>query len=125
MSITVDELLALGETGATVINAGKHAGSHEIRGAVRYRPSDLLDASHLTLPIAPEKPVVVYAEHGDTKDLEAIADKLRASGFPDVRVLEGGFKAYHAADAPLQEASVEQGVPPHKPEEVQELDRRL
>ena len=46
MTITVDELLQL-PSGATVINAGKHAGSREIRGAIRYRPSDLLETPHL------------------------------------------------------------------------------
>lgn len=125
MSITVDELVALGESGATIINAGKHAGKHEIRGAVRYRQSDLLEAEHLTLPIASDKAVVLYDETGGARDLDTIAEKFRASGFPDVRLLEGGFRAYEDAAMPMQEASLEQVVPPHKPSEVQELDRRV
>lgn len=125
MKITVDELLALGETGATVVNVGKHTGSREIRNAVRYRPDDLLTTEHLTLPIEPEKPVVLYGERGDTDRLERIAEKFRAVGFTDVRVLEGGFAAYERAGGPTQEASFEQVVPPHRPDETQALDRRI
>jgi rhodanese-related sulfurtransferase len=125
MNITVDELLALGENGATVINVSKHAGSKEIRGSIRYRPSDLLNADHLVLPIAPERPLVLYTESGETLDTFAIAQNLSESGYPAVRILEGGFKAYEAAGAPTQETSMEQIVPPSKRDEVQLLDRRI
>jgi 3-mercaptopyruvate sulfurtransferase SseA len=118
MNISIDDLVALGENGATVINAGKHAGAREIRGAVRYRPDDLLTASHLVLPIATDRPVVLYDEHGSAKPLEEIAEKLRANGYPDVRILEGGFAAYEAANAPTQEGSAEQAIPPSKPQEA-------
>ncbi len=125
MNITVDQLIALGQNGATIINAGKHAGSREIRGAVRYRPDDLLTASHLALPLATDLPIVLYDEHGSNKHLAEIAEKLQANGHADVRVLEGGFAAYAAANEPTQEASTEQIVPPTKPDEVQALDRRI
>ena len=125
MTISIAELQALGPDGATIINAGTHAGSKEIRGSIRYRPEDLLTASHLVLPIATARPVVLYDEHGSGKHLGEIAEKLRANGFPDVRILDGGFEAANVAEAPLQEASTEQIVPPSKPSEVQALDRRL
>jgi 3-mercaptopyruvate sulfurtransferase SseA len=125
MSISIDELRALGPNGATIINVGKHAGSAEIRGAIRYRPDDLLTASHLALPIATDRPVILYDEHGSGKHLDEIAAKLRASGYPDVRILDGGFASYAKAAEPTQEASTEQAVPPTKPDEVQPLDRRL
>jgi rhodanese-related sulfurtransferase len=125
MTISIDELEALGPNGATIINAGTHAGSKEIRGAIRYRPDDLLTASHLALPIATDRPVVLYDEHGSGKHLDEIADKLRANGYADVRILDGGFAAAKGADSPTQEASTEQIVPPSKPAEVPALDRRL
>src|SRR5471032_3367 len=125
MNITVDELLALGENGATIINVSKHAGSKEIRGSIRYRPSDLLTADHLALPIATELPIVLYTESGETLDEEAIAKNLADSGYPTPRILAGGFKAYEAAGAPTQETSMEQLVPPSKKDEVQALDRRI
>jgi rhodanese-related sulfurtransferase len=112
MSISIDELRTLGTAGATIINAGKHAGSAEIRGAIRYRPEDLLTASHLALPIATDRPVILYDEHGGGKQLEEIAARLRANGYSDVRILAGGFADYASAAAPLQEASTEQIVPP-------------
>ncbi len=124
METTVEELRALGQNGATIINVGHHAGKHEIRGSIRYRPHDLLTPDHLALPIAPELPVVLYDEHGDGHDTRAIAERLQASGFDDVRILSGGYKAWEAAGGETQEASMEQVVPPSKPNEVQELDRR-
>jgi 3-mercaptopyruvate sulfurtransferase SseA len=125
VSISIDELQALGPNGATIVNVGAHAGSKEIRGAIRYRPDDLLKASHLALPIASDRPVVLYDERGSGKHLDEIAEKLRANGYADVRILDGGFAAADEADAPTQEASTEQGVPPTKPSEAPALDRRL
>lgn len=125
MEITVDELRALGENGATILNVGTHAGHAEIRGAIRYRPHDLLAPSHLALPIAPEKPVVLYDENGRGDLTQNIAEKLREQRFGDVRVLKGGYAAWERANGATQEPSLEQVVPPAHPSEVQELDRRI
>ena len=125
MEITVDELRALGSGAATILNVGKHQGRSEIRGAVRYRPHDLLTPDHLALPIAPDRPVVLYDEHGDGDPAGRIAEKLQADGFADVRILQGGFEAWERAAGPTQEPSLEQAVPPTRGSEVQQLDRRV
>jgi 3-mercaptopyruvate sulfurtransferase SseA len=125
MEITVEELRALAGTGATILNVGKHQGRSEIRGAVRYRPHDLLTPEHLAIPIAPDKPVVLYDEKGDGDLTGQIAEKLAQDGFADVRTLQGGFAAWEAAGGETQEASLEQVVPPMRASEVQELDRRV
>jgi len=125
MDISVEQLRALGENGATIVDVGKHQGRREIRGAVRYRPHDLLTPDRLALPLAPDKPVVLYDEKGDGDLTKQIAAKLIASGFSDVRTLTGGFAAWEAAEAPTQEASLEQVVPPTHASEVQKLDRRV
>ena len=124
MQITVDEVRALGEGGVTVINVGAHAGAEEIRGAIRYRPHDLLTPEHLALPIAAERPVVLYDEDGRGDLTTEIAGRFTAQGY-DARVLKGGFRAWKQGDGPTQEPSLEQVVPPFRPAEVQELDRRL
>ena len=125
METTVDELRALADTGATILNVGKHGGHREIRGAVRYRPHDLLTPDHLAIPIAPDKPVILYDEHGNSDLTKQIVEKLQANGFKDVRTLQGGFSAWEKAEAPTQEASIEQVVPPTSASEVQQLDRRV
>jgi rhodanese-related sulfurtransferase len=124
MSMTAEDLIGM-TSGATIINVGKHGGSREIRGAIRYRPSDLLDAEHLALPIARERPVVLYAEGGASDELGQIAEKFRSDGFKDVRALDASLHDYEQAGGETQEASMEQVVPPHRSEEVQTLDRRL
>ncbi len=124
MSITAADLLTR-DPRTTIINAGKSAGKREIRGAVRYRPHDLLEADHLALPIAHDSRVVLYAENGDHEALEKIADKLRAEGFTDVSVYDGTLAAYEEAGGETQEASMEQVVPPSQADEVQALDRRI
>lgn len=96
---------------ATIINAGDRQGSREIRGAVRYRPGDLLETQHLALPIAREQPVILYAEHGPTDKLHEIADKLRGDGFADVRVADATLDDYVRSGGETQEPSLEQGVP--------------
>ncbi len=125
METTVEELRAHTNTGATILNVGQHAGHREIRGAVRYRPHDLLTPDHLAIPIAQDKPVILYDEHGDGDLTKQIAEKLKANGFKDVRTLQGGFSAWEKADAPTQEPSIEQVVPPTGASQVQELDRRI
>jgi 3-mercaptopyruvate sulfurtransferase SseA len=125
MEITVDELRALENTGATILNVGKHQGHREIRGAVRYRPHDLLTPDHLAIPIAPDKPVVLYDEKGDGDLTRQIAEKLAENGFTDVRTLQGGYAAWEHADGETQEGSLEQVVPPTRASEVQQLDRRI
>jgi len=121
---SVDELRELGPQ-VTVINVGRHAGSSEIRGAIRYRPDDLLTPEHLALPLPHDRPIVLYGENADDARVDEIAEKMRSSGYQDVRTLEGGFSAYKAADLPTQESSMEQVVPPMRPQQVDELDRRL
>lgn len=124
MSATTGDLVAY-VPHTTIINAGKHQGKREIRGAIRYRPGDLLEAEHLALPLEHDKPVILYAEGGRDDQLDRIAEKMRADGFTDVRVYEGTFAAYEQAGGETQPASFEQPVPPARPDEVQDLDRRL
>jgi len=125
METTVEELRTLTNSGATILDVGKHQGRREIRGAVRYRPHDLLTPEHLAIPIAQDKPVVLYDEKGDGDLTRQIAEKLQHDGFADVRILQGGFAAWEQADGPTQEASLEQGVPPMRASEAQQLDRRV
>jgi hypothetical protein len=124
MSVTVEELLTH-DPRVTIVNAGQHQGKREVLGAIRYRPSDLFEAEHLALPIAHDTPVILYAEDGDTKLLEKVAEKMRANGFGDVRIYAGSMADYELAGGAPQEASMEQVVPPFEPDEVQKLDRRL
>ncbi len=125
METTVDELRALAEGGATILNVGQHQGSREIRGAVRYRPHDLLEPAELALPIATRGPVVLYDENGRGDLTVQIAERLRAAGFEDVRTFAGGFTAWESAGGATQEPSLEQVVPPSRAAEVRQLDRRL
>ncbi|MEA2718409.1 MAG: hypothetical protein QOJ39_273 [Candidatus Eremiobacteraeota bacterium] len=125
MEITVDQLRALTGTAATILNVGKHQGHAEIRGAVCYRPHDLLTPEHLAIPIAPDQPVILYDEKGNGDLTSQIAEKLAQNGFTDVRILEGGYAAWEEAGGETQEASMEQVVPPMRASEVQKLDRRI
>jgi hypothetical protein len=111
MSIMEGDLLTH-DPRTTIINAGKHAGKREVRGAIRYSPSELLGAGHLALPIAHSNRIILYAEDGHSETLDKIAEKLRAEGFSDVRVYEGTFAAYERSGGATQDASTEQIVPP-------------
>jgi hypothetical protein len=124
MQMSIADLTNLGPD-ATIVNVGKHAGRRELRGAVRYRPGDLLLAEHLTLPIAHDKPVLLYAVDGPDETVEQIAEKFRASGYADVRVLGATLADVENAGGELQEPTNEQVVPPHRPEEVSSLDHHL
>jgi rhodanese-related sulfurtransferase len=115
MSISESELLTH-DPRTTIINAGKQPGRREIRGAIRYSPSELLEADHLALPIDHESRVILYAEHGHDDTLAKIADRMRADGFTDVRVYEGTLAAYEEAGGETQEPSMQQIIPPSEPQ---------
>jgi rhodanese-related sulfurtransferase len=84
----------------------------QIYGAIRYDPHKLLDAPKLALPLPKtDGLIVLYDEHGNSDQLDQIGAKLRAEGFAEIRALEGGFKAYEAADGKLEDATMEQPVP--------------
>ena len=114
MSNTASDILTL-TPGATIINAGKHSGKREIAGAIRYDPKELLEAKHLALPIAHERPVILYAEHGSDDQLRKIAERFRADGFTDVRVYDGTLADYEKAGGATQESSTQQIIPPSSP----------
>jgi hypothetical protein len=124
MSLTTDELIAA-IPNATVINAGKSAGKREIAGAVRYRPSDLLTAERLVLPLDHDRAVILYAAGGPDDQLETIADKMRRNGFADVGIYGGTIREFEDAGGRMQDASYEQVVPPTQAGEVAKLDRRV
>jgi hypothetical protein len=117
MSISASDLLTM-TPGATIINAGKQPGHKEIAGAIRYSPKELLDTEHLALPIAHDGAIILYAEHGPSDELTKIASKMQADGFSDVRVYEGTLADYEKAGGATQEPSMQQVIPPSKPDEA-------
>jgi rhodanese-related sulfurtransferase len=123
--ITVDALRSMASGTVTILDVGEHAGKAEIRGAVRYRPHDLLRPERLVLPLAPQIPIVLYDQDGRADLTHKVADKLRGSGYSNVRILQGGFAAWHDAGGETQEASLEQLVPATAARDEQALDRRI
>lgn len=117
-TISVDQLLRP-EPQTTIINAGDHQGSREIRGAVRYNPHDLLDADHLALPIAHDATVILYAEQGPSPKLHEIAEKMLHDGFADVRVADVRLEDYEDLGGATQDPSIAQAVPPMRPENAE------
>jgi len=117
MSITASDILTP-TPGATIINAGKHPGRREIAGAVRYDPTELLEAVHLALPIAHDGVVILYAAHGCDDHLLTVAEKMRHDGFTNVRVYEGTFADYEKAGGATQESSTQQIIPPSTPSDA-------
>ena len=123
--ISAGALRALERQNVTILDVGQHAGKAEIRGAIRYRPHDLLRPDRLVLPLAPERTVVLYDANGHGDLTSKIAEKLRADGYADVRILQGGFAAWEHAGGETQEPSLEQMVPPTEAKDEQALDRRI
>ena len=107
--MTLDDLRSAGD-GVTLLDVSGHTPKAEIRGAIRYRPHDLLAGERLVLPIAHDRPVVLYDDAKGQHAFE-VAQRLRDSGL-DVRVLDGGIDAWREAGGATQEPSLEQIVPP-------------
>jgi rhodanese-related sulfurtransferase len=103
-----------------LLDLRRSTGSTQIYGAIRYDPKKLLDAPRLVLPLPKEDgTIVLYDERGDSSNVRAIADKLRAGGYGKLYALDGGFEAWQAADGRTEERTIEQPVPlvsEHQPE---------
>ncbi|HZT14055.1 MAG TPA: rhodanese-like domain-containing protein [Candidatus Baltobacteraceae bacterium] len=84
-------------------------GSQQIRGALRYDPKRLLAEEHLTLPIAHDSRVVVYAD--DEETAAHVAAHLQSQGYSRAALLAGGLDAYREAGLPLEDATQEQPIP--------------
>jgi rhodanese-related sulfurtransferase len=83
-----------------------NAAGQRLAGAVRVRlPSLVRDATQVPRGC----PVVVYG--ADDRDLEVarIADGLRVLGYPEVKILSGGFAEWQQLRYPLQKKDPEQG----------------
>lgn len=95
-----------------VLDARRHPGKEQIRGAVRYDERALLSEERLTLPLPHDGRIVVYADSDD--DAERVAARLREQGYAEAAILEGGFDAYRQAGLPTEEITQEQPVPGHE-----------
>ena len=95
-----------------ILDARRHPGKEQIRGALRYDERALLTEERLTLPLPHEGRIVVYADSDE--DAERVASRLREQGYEQAAVLEGGFEAYREAGLPTEEITQEQPVPGHE-----------
>ena len=95
-----------------VLDARRHPGKEQIRGALRYDERALLQEERLTLPLPHEGSIVVYADSED--EAERVAARLREQGYEQAAVLEGGFDAYREAGLPTEEITQEQPIPGHE-----------
>ncbi|GAC1303043.1 MAG: hypothetical protein NVS2B3_13290 [Vulcanimicrobiaceae bacterium] len=95
-----------------LLDVRRSAHGHQIYGAIRYDPKKLREAERLVLPLPKNDGLVVlYDEDGRSDALRELAAKVRENGYGTVRVLEGGFHAWKAADGKLEEPTLEQPVP--------------
>lgn len=92
-----------------VLDARRHPGKEQIRGALRYDERALVTEEKLTLPLPHEGRIVVYAD--SEREAEQVVERLREQGYKDAAVLEGGFEAYCAAGLPTEQLTQEQPIP--------------
>lgn len=92
-----------------IVDARRHPGGHQIRGAVQYDPKHLLAADRLTLPLPHDRPVAIYADTDATAG--EIATHLRSNGYAGAAVLDGGFQGWRDAELPIEETTQEQPIP--------------
>lgn len=99
-------------TTTPVLDARRHPGKEQVRGAVRYDERALLSEERLTLPLPHDGRIVVYADSDE--EAERVAERLREQGYGDAAVLEGGFESYRQAGLPTEEITQEQPIPRHE-----------
>jgi rhodanese-related sulfurtransferase len=113
MTIPVGELVThVANNDAFVLDLRHGTHAKQIYGAIQYDTKKLLEAPKLAVPLPKsEGLIVLYDEDGTSKSLHDVGAKLRADGFAEVRILEGGFAAYVNAGGKLEDRTMEQPVP--------------
>ena len=97
---------------AFLIDVRRSAHGEQIYGAIRYDPSKLRAAEKLVLPLPKtDGLIVLYDEDGTGNILAELAQKLSNDGYAEIRILEGGFRAWKDAGGKTEERTVEQPVP--------------
>ncbi|MDQ2866023.1 MAG: rhodanese-like domain-containing protein [Candidatus Eremiobacteraeota bacterium] len=92
-----------------VLDIRKHHHGGQIRGALRYDPSKLLQADTLSLPLPKESEIVLCAD--DEATAEAVGERLVASGYGESVLLSGGIDEWKKHGLPTENATQEQPVP--------------
>lgn len=92
-----------------ILDLRKHRHGVQIRGAVYYDPNAILKADPLVLPLSKEGTVALCAT--DETMAEAVAEKLLASGYENVVLIEDGIDGWKAAGRPTEGETQEQPVP--------------
>lgn len=92
-----------------VLDLRKHRHGEQIRGALRYDPHALLQADPLVLPLSKERTIALCVS--DDHIAEKVGEKLLASGYEDVVVIQGGIDGWKAAGRPTEGETQEQPVP--------------
>jgi rhodanese-related sulfurtransferase len=101
----------------SILDVSAHPGS-EIRGAIRYHLSDLLNARGLVLPLARDRTVVIYADAVEKSRVAELVERLEAAGYTDVRLFDGNVADYERAGGATQELSLAQPVVAREPEDA-------
>lgn len=92
-----------------VLDIRKHRHGEQIRGALRYDARAVLDANPLALPLPKERTIALCSD--DDGVAQAVAQKLLANGYEDVRVIEDGIDGWKKAGRPTEGETQEQPVP--------------
>lgn len=95
-----------------VLDARRHPGKEQIRGALRYDEGALLSEERLALPLPHDGRIVVYADSDE--EAQRVAVRLREQGYVQAAILEGGFDSYREAGLPTETITQEQPVPGHE-----------
>lgn len=92
-----------------ILDLRRHRHGEQIRGALYYDPNALLEANPLVLPLPHERTIAICAS--DERTAEAVSQKLLASGYEDVVLIEDGVDGWKAAGRPTEGETQEQPVP--------------
>lgn len=92
-----------------ILDIRNHYHGGQIRGALRYDPRKLLEASKLAIPLPREGLIILCAD--DDAAAQSVAGKLRESGYPEPVLLAGGIDGWKERGLPTESSTQEQPVP--------------
>jgi rhodanese-related sulfurtransferase len=92
-----------------VVDVRRHRHGEQIRGSVHYDARKLENTAKLLLPLSHEAPIAVYGD--DDEQAATVVAALRAAGYAQAAVLNGGFEYWRELGYPVEDATQEQPIP--------------
>lgn len=94
--LTIQQVKHLMDQGEPVylVDVRERPDATQIRGAVYYRPHDLMSADRVVLPVSKDRLIIAYCDSPHEALSTRVVQRLRSQGYSNAFPLFGGYASW-------------------------------